>query len=210
MNDYNFGNFVCALREQKGLTQAEVAEMLGVTAAAVSKWENGSSKPRVDVLFRLAEILGVRTEELIAGKHLPNEDLDSETVKVINERYEHLCKIDSFSSTSVKLRRIAASLFDFIIAMGGMYLLTLLTYKIVRLITTDSGIEAVCCVLCVMISYTVLFGMRDIVGFGRSLGKRIMRLTILDKKTGERARFGQRLLRKPAPSPVHMILKKQV
>ena len=195
MNDYNFGNFVCTLREKKGLTQVEIADMLGVTAAAVSKWENGSSKPRVDVLFRLAEILGVRTEELIAGKHLPNEDLDSETVKVINERYEYLCKIDSFSSTSVKLRRIAASLFDFIIAMGGMYLLTLLTYKLVRLITTDSGIEAVCCVLCVMISYTVLFGMRDIVGFGRSLGKRIMCLTILDKKTGERARFRQRLLR---------------
>ena len=73
MNDYNFGNFVCTLREKKGLTQADVASALGVTPAAVSKWENGSSKPRVEVLFRLAELLGVKPEELMAGKYLEEE-----------------------------------------------------------------------------------------------------------------------------------------
>ncbi len=73
MNDYNFGNFVCTLREKKGLTQADVASALGVTPAAVSKWENGSSKPRVEVLFRLAELLGVKPEELVAGKYLEEE-----------------------------------------------------------------------------------------------------------------------------------------
>ena len=73
MNDYNFGNFVCMLREKKGLTQADVASAMGVTPAAVSKWENGSSKPRVEVLFRLAELLGVKPEELMAGKYLEEE-----------------------------------------------------------------------------------------------------------------------------------------
>ena len=57
MNDYQFGNFVYRLREQKKMTQAELARMLGVTPAAVSKWENGSSKPRTEVLFRLAAVL---------------------------------------------------------------------------------------------------------------------------------------------------------
>ncbi len=76
MNDYNFGNFVCMLREKNGLTQADVAERLGVTAAAVSKWENGSSKPRVEVLFKLAEILGVRPEELMAGHYIEGSELD--------------------------------------------------------------------------------------------------------------------------------------
>lgn len=75
MNDYKFGNFVCYLRERKGMTQADVAAMLDVTPAAVSKWENGESKPRVEVLFRLAEILEVSPEELMAGEyaqsHLP-------------------------------------------------------------------------------------------------------------------------------------------
>ena len=36
-NDYRFGNFVCQLREEKGMTQAELAQMLDVTPAAVSK-----------------------------------------------------------------------------------------------------------------------------------------------------------------------------
>ena len=36
MNDYGFGNFVCMLREKQGLTQAELAGLLGITAAAVN------------------------------------------------------------------------------------------------------------------------------------------------------------------------------
>ena len=84
MNDYNFGNFVCMLREKKGLTQADVAGMLGVTAAAVSKCENGSSKPRVEVLFKLAEILEVRPEELIAGHYIiEGSELSAEGAKAI-------------------------------------------------------------------------------------------------------------------------------
>lgn len=72
------------LREKKGLTQADVAGMLGVTAAAVSKWENGSSKPRVEVLFKLAEILDVRPEELIAGHYIIKEsELSAEGDKAI-------------------------------------------------------------------------------------------------------------------------------
>lgn len=44
MNDYNFGNRLCALRRQAGLTQREAADRLGVTSEAVSKWETGKSK----------------------------------------------------------------------------------------------------------------------------------------------------------------------
>lgn len=51
------------------MTQADIAAMLDVTPAAVSKWENGESKPRVEVLFRLAQILGVSPEELMAGEY---------------------------------------------------------------------------------------------------------------------------------------------
>ena len=40
----NFGNTISALRKQKNVTQEEMAAELGVTAAAVSKWENGVSQ----------------------------------------------------------------------------------------------------------------------------------------------------------------------
>ena len=69
MNDYKFGNFICALREKKGMTQLELANILDVTPAAVSKWENGESKPKLETLFAVAEIFGVTVEELVAGEY---------------------------------------------------------------------------------------------------------------------------------------------
>lgn len=70
MNDYKFGNFIYERRVEKGLTQTDVAQKLGVTAAAVSKWENGSAKPRYELLLRLAEVLDVSTEELVQGEKI--------------------------------------------------------------------------------------------------------------------------------------------
>lgn len=112
MNDYVFGNFVYSLREKQGLTQADLARQLGVTPAAISKWENGSSKPRVEVLFQLAEILGVRPEELMAGRYLEEQHLDLESVKMINEKYEHLRRIELHNSSKTKIFRMIAWLID--------------------------------------------------------------------------------------------------
>ncbi len=62
MNDYAFGNRLCALRRQAGRTQQEAANRLGVTNKAVSKWETGKSKPSVNALTR------VETEERLTEK----------------------------------------------------------------------------------------------------------------------------------------------
>ena len=43
MNKYNFGNYLCQLREKKGYSQSELGRKLGVTNKAVSKWENGQA-----------------------------------------------------------------------------------------------------------------------------------------------------------------------
>ena len=43
MNDFNFGNYLCALRTESGLSQKELAAKLGVSDKAVSKWESGVS-----------------------------------------------------------------------------------------------------------------------------------------------------------------------
>ena len=49
-------------------TQREVAAILGVKAAAISKWERGISKPRADRLPILAKLYGCSIEELLADK----------------------------------------------------------------------------------------------------------------------------------------------
>lgn len=187
MNDYNFGNFICMLRERKGLTQQDVADILGVTPAAVSKWENGSSKPRVEMLCRLAKLLGVRIEELLAGQFLPEESISPEAVQRINERYEYLSKIESYASTRVKLKRLASAFIDLFSAGMLVFLAMFLAQKINSLVGGDDGTEAASCVLSGLLVFFVVFGLHDIIGFGRSLGKRIMGLIILDKQTGENA-----------------------
>lgn len=188
MNDYNFGNFVCRLREEKGMTQAELADMLGVTAAAVSKWENGASKPKIDILFSLAKIFGVTPEELMAGRFLNGERLNEETVKRIREEYEYLTKVSSYQNVGVKVRRIAAFIIDGITAI-------LITYPVVSLLSLIFGsVNTRGCFINTLfiylfnctIPYIYLF-FRDFIWFGRSLGKRITGLIIIDRKTAEKA-----------------------
>ena len=65
MRDYDFGNRLADLRRAKGFSQYQLGVLVGVTDKAVSKWENGTAKPRVSVIMKLAAILGVTMEELL-------------------------------------------------------------------------------------------------------------------------------------------------
>ena len=65
MNDYPFGNYICSLRKAANLSQSQVARLLGVSDKAVSKWENGKSKPATDTLEKLAALFGVSVEHLL-------------------------------------------------------------------------------------------------------------------------------------------------
>ena len=62
------GERIAALRHEKKLKQDELAEKLGVSPQAVSKWENDQSCPDISLLPLLAEILGVSVDELLSGK----------------------------------------------------------------------------------------------------------------------------------------------
>ena len=67
MNE-TIGNRIQKYRKEKGLTQEELAEKLGVSAQAVSKWENDASCPDISLLPQLCRILGITTDELLSGK----------------------------------------------------------------------------------------------------------------------------------------------
>lgn len=68
MNDYKFGNYLFKLRTDAGLSQNDLAIQLGVTNKAISKWENGKSKPTTDKLGKIANIFGVSVEQLLTLK----------------------------------------------------------------------------------------------------------------------------------------------
>ena len=59
------GKRISELRKNKGMTQEQLAQRVGVTAQAVSKWENDLSCPDISILPQLAEALGVTTDELL-------------------------------------------------------------------------------------------------------------------------------------------------
>lgn len=74
MKKDTFGNIVAALRKEKGMTQLELAEKMGVTDKAVSKWERDLSFPDVSSIPKLAEILGVTVDELMQVKAESKEE----------------------------------------------------------------------------------------------------------------------------------------
>lgn len=183
------------LREKKGLTQADIARELKITPAAVSKWENGESKPRVEVLFRLAEILEVRPEELMAGKYLSEESLDPEAIKRINEKYEYLRRIDLHATASAKIRRIFAFIVDWNIIGFSVLVMVALMPMFSPAKETPTTRGEFMLAFFVMMLFPLFIALRDLIWGGRSIGKRIFGLTILNRQTAEKAKAWQLFVR---------------
>lgn len=78
MQKETFGQRFLRLRKERGLTQEEIAQKVGVSNQAVSKWENDASCPDITLLLQLSEIMNVKVDNLL-GK----EDSD---VKLITEK----------------------------------------------------------------------------------------------------------------------------
>ena len=62
------GNRIAKYRKAKGLTQEGLANLMGVSSQAVSKWETDASCPDISALPQLCKILGISTDELLTGK----------------------------------------------------------------------------------------------------------------------------------------------
>ena len=77
--EMTLGKRIAMLRRQRGLKQDDLANTLGVSAQAVSKWENDQTCPDISLLPKLAELLEVSVDELLSGK---KEELVT-TVKVL-------------------------------------------------------------------------------------------------------------------------------
>lgn len=69
MDNMKFGSFIRKLRQEKGITQKQLSEILGITGGAVSKWERGLSFPDITLLTSLADYFGVTVAELLEGEH---------------------------------------------------------------------------------------------------------------------------------------------
>lgn len=81
MNTYITGTAIKTLRESKGLTQLQLAEKIGVTAKAVSKWETLKGLPDITLIEPLSKALGVSVMELISGDTVINKNISSNLLR---------------------------------------------------------------------------------------------------------------------------------
>lgn len=75
----NVGDRIEDLRKKQGMTQEQLAQKIGATRQAVSKWESGKSYPDIDYVVRMGECFGVTTDYLLRGV----EDIKQETVQPV-------------------------------------------------------------------------------------------------------------------------------
>ena len=75
MNQYIKGEVIKALREKNRMTQAELAEKIGVTDKAVSKWETGRGLPDITLVEPIAKALNISVGELFAGEQIINSNV---------------------------------------------------------------------------------------------------------------------------------------
>ena len=74
MNQEKIGKFIAACRKENGYTQASLAEKLGITDRAVSKWENGKSMPDASIMLELCGLLKINVNELLTGESIMQDD----------------------------------------------------------------------------------------------------------------------------------------
>ena len=74
MNQYVTGTMIKRLRENRKMTQQELAEKIGVSDKAISKWETGRGYPDISLIEALSDILGVSVIELVSGEDVTNNN----------------------------------------------------------------------------------------------------------------------------------------
>lgn len=84
------GAKIADLRKQHGLTQKELGDRLGVSHAAVSKWERGINYPDIELLEPLARVLGITAAELLGLEDAPSEEVIKEVTELSLEEREEI------------------------------------------------------------------------------------------------------------------------
>ena len=97
------GNNIKQLRVQKNLTQDQVAEKLGVSYQAVSKWENNANTPDIALLPRIADLFGVTIDALFSDSIADHSALhpfmkDDDVIRVVQMRGAKIIKVSSVFS----------------------------------------------------------------------------------------------------------------
>ena len=92
MDQVKIGKFIAECRKKENLTQMQLAEKLGITDRAVSKWETGRSMPDTSVMLELCDTLKISVNDLLCGEKVTmenyNKELENNLLEAVRQKEE--------------------------------------------------------------------------------------------------------------------------
>ena len=127
MDQQKIGDFIAANRKSRGMTQAELAEQLGVTNKAVSKWETGKCLPDAELFQPLCALLGITVNELLTGEAIPPEQAAEKAEDTIvslakqQQRRIRWRQLILYAAFAAALVNMTYCLFGLVLPMMGVF-----------------------------------------------------------------------------------------
>ena len=124
MDQIKIGKFIADCRKEKKLTQMQLAEKLGITDKAVSKWERGIALPDSSIMLEACEILGITVNDLLSGEVVSmdnyNKELENNLIEMVRQKEEadkRLLSLEIVLGIIAVLPLIAAAIITSIVHM---------------------------------------------------------------------------------------------
>lgn len=151
MDPVKFGSYLKTLRKEKGLTQEQLAEMLGVTNRSVSRWETGANLPDIDVIITLSEFYDADIRDLLNGEKRTAEHHTAERSdeKMLAEEKEVIVKAAEYGSE--KERGLTRKVFFAVLT--GIAALAISLFAAFKLLNNAKGSGVI--LFAAVISFTV-------------------------------------------------------
>ncbi len=90
MDQIKIGKFIAECRKKVNLTQMQLAEILGITDRAISKWETGKSMPDASIMLQLCGVLGITVNDLLSGEVVAmdryNKELEHNLLEIVSQK----------------------------------------------------------------------------------------------------------------------------
>ena len=142
MDQIKIGRFIAACRKRANLTQLQLADRLGITDKAVSKWERGITMPDTSIMLELCDILGISVNELLSGEKINMENNNQKNEQLLLDMAKELEKKNKTIWSSmwaimiVSMTALIAGIFiaAFLIPEGVWQLVTILCVCVLFLI----------------------------------------------------------------------------
>lgn len=125
MDQIKIGRFIAERRKEKKLTQAQLAEKLGITDRAVSKWETGRSLPDASIMLELCREIGITVNDLLCGEVVSMTNYDEKAEKTMLELVKEKEKADKRLLTmEIVIGLVSVAFLFAMIGIGTVFMTT--------------------------------------------------------------------------------------